>query len=330
VSADEVVPMRGATLKQLRAFSLVARQLSFVQAAAALHLTPSAVSLQIKELESALGLALFVRQGKTVALTAAGQALLSDVHRALAALKDADDTLVRLRGMERPRVCIGMVSNAKYFVPRLMADFHRARRDIELRITVGNREQLLDQLRRGEIEFAVMGSPPGELEVRAQSFAAQPLGIIAAPDHELAGVRSVLPIALAHREFNVREPGSGTRVAMERYFRDVSIEPPRILEVTGNEAIKQAVMAKMGLAFLSLHTAGAELQQQSLVALDVVGLPLLRSWFVVELSVTTLGDAAGALRNFILEHGRAAIELQFDPMGEPPPVAAAAALTGRA
>jgi DNA-binding transcriptional LysR family regulator len=315
--------MRGATLKQLRAFSQVARQLSFVQAAAVLHLTPSAVSLQIKELEAALGLALFVRLGKSVALTAAGQALLVDVHRALAALKDADDTLERLRGIDRTRVCIGMVSNAKYFVPRLMAEFHRERRDIELRITVGNREQLLEQLSRGEIEFAVMGSPPVELEVRAQSFAAQPLGIIAAPGHDLARMRAVPPSALAQREFIVRERGSGTRVAMERYFRDVRIEPPRVLEVTGNEAIKQAVLADMGLAFLSLHTAGAELRQQSLVALDVVGLPLLRRWFVVELSATTLGDAGTALREFILERGAATIAQQFSPPGAMAPNALA-------
>ena len=155
--------MRGATLRQLRAFSSVARHHSFQRAAAELHLTPSAVSLQIKELEQALKLPLFGRSGRTSCLTPAGELVLIDVNRALLALKDADDKLNRLRGEETGVVSVGMVSNAKYFLPRILAGFHSAHPRVELRVSVGNREQLLRQLSNSEVDFAVMGQPPASL-----------------------------------------------------------------------------------------------------------------------------------------------------------------------
>jgi DNA-binding transcriptional LysR family regulator len=304
--------MRGATLRQLKAFSLVARHQSFVRAAAELHLTPPAVSMQIKDLEQALGLPLFDRNGKGVALTRAGELLLVDVHRALQALQDAEDTLTRLRGRETGVVSVGMVSNAKYFLPRLLALFHERHRDVRLHLAVGNREQLVDQLRRGLVDLAVMGTPPPGLDANAEAFATQPLGIVAAPEHPLNGATAIPVAALAACDFIVREPGSGTRAAMDRFFRDACIEPPRVMEMTSNEAIKQAVIGNMGLAFLSLHTVGLELRDRLLVAVDVVGLPLLRRWFVVGLDAGSATASAQALRRFIGDEGGAFIARQFD------------------
>ena len=307
--------MRGATLRQLRAFSLVARHQSFVQAAAELHLTPSAVSLQIKELEQVAGLPLLCRNGKTVSLTRTGELVLADVHRALLALQHADDTLTRLRGKGNAVVSIGLVSNAKYFLPRLLAQFHEQRPDVDLRLSVGNREQLLQRMRCGEVDLAVMGAPPLELAARAEAFAVQPLGIVAAPGHALSGARAIPASALDDQAFVVRESGSGTRAAMDRFFRDARIEPPRVMEMSSNEAIKQAVMAHMGLAFLSLHAAGLELQGRLLVALDVIGLPLERRWFVTNMEAAHLNDAAEDLRRFILDQGGDAIARQFEASG---------------
>lgn len=305
--------MRGVTLRQLRAFSLVAQHHSFVHAAAELHLTPSAVSLQIKELEQAVGLPLFGRNSKTVSLTRAGELLLVDVHQALVALQHAEETLSRLRGKESAVVLhIGMVSSAKYFLPRLIAEYHEQRRDVEIHLSVGNREQLLEQLRRSQVDLAIMGAPPGELEAKAEAFAVQPLGIVAAPEHVLAPERAIPVAALARHEFIVREHGSGTRAATEKFFRDAMIEPPRIIEMNNNEAIKQAVMAKMGLAFLSLHTACPELKGNRLIALDVVGLPRFRRWYVVRMNAKTLSDAAEAMRRFIVDCGGDSIARQFD------------------
>jgi len=309
--------MRGVTLRQLRAFALVARHHSFVRAAGELHLTPSAVSMQIKELEQAVGMPLFGRDHKTVSITRAGELLLVDVNRALAALKDADDTLGRLRGRETGVVSIGVVSNAKYFMPRLLARFHAAHPGVELRLTVANREQLVRQLGSNDVNLAVMGTPPGELATQAEPFAPQPLGIIAAPEHELAQQRAIAVEALAQLEFVVREPGSGTRAAMDRFFQNAHVEPIRVMEMTSNETIKQAVMANMGLAFVSLHTAGLELRERLLVAIDVNGLPLVRNWHVVHLKSEPLTDAADSLRRFITEQGGALIAAQFAGIGTP-------------
>jgi DNA-binding transcriptional LysR family regulator len=321
--------MRGVTLRQLRAFDVVARHHSFVRAAAELHLTPSAVSLQIKDLEQSIGLALFGRGGKTVSLTSAGELLLADVRRALLALKDADETLSRLRGRETGVVSIGLVSNAKYFLPRLLARFHAAHAAVELRVSVGNREQLVRQLCNGEVEIAIMGEPPGELDTRAEAFAPQPLGIVAAPMHPLSGERAIPAAALTEHEFIVREHGSGTRAAMQRFFREARIAPQRFLEMGGNETIKQAVIANMGLAFLSLHTADLELKGRLLVNLDVVGLPMVRRWYVVNLAAEPLTCAAESLRRFILDQGGSLISEQFDavrPLEHPAePVAARSA-----
>jgi DNA-binding transcriptional LysR family regulator len=304
--------MRGASLRQLRAFAAVARHHSFARAAGELHLTPSAVSLQIKELEQTVGLPLFGRSGKAASLTRAGELLLVDVRRALLALQDADDTLSRLRGRETGVVSVGMVSNAEYFLPRLLARFHEAHAGVELRVSVANREQLLRQLANNEVDLAVMGEPPADLDIRSEALASQPLGILAAPEHSLAAGRAIPVVALAQHAFVVREPGSGTRAAMDRFFRESQIAPPRVMELSSNETIKQAVIANMGLAFLSLHTVGLELQGRVLVVLDVVGLPIIRRWHVVQWGSDPLTEAAESLRQFIIEWGGGLIARQFE------------------
>ncbi|HXF44624.1 MAG TPA: LysR substrate-binding domain-containing protein [Burkholderiaceae bacterium] len=303
--------MRAVTLRQLRTFAAVAKHGSFVRAAAELHITPPAVSMQIKELEDEVGLPLFDRGAKSVTLTMTGEYLLVYVRRVLATLKEADDAMARLRGAQVGRVTIGMVSTAKYFLPRLLAHFRAEHRAVEMRLTVGNREQLVRQLQEGEVDLAVMGRPPRELAARAEPFAAHPHGVLAAPAHPLANRREIPPAALAAEEFIVREEGSGTRAAMEQFFRDAHIRPPQIMEMASNETIKQAVIANMGLAFLSLHTAGLEIETGQLVVLDVVGLPLVRRWHIVNLHGKPMSPAAEALRYFVLERGEALIAQQF-------------------
>jgi len=303
--------MRAATLKQIRAFCAVSRHRSFAGAAEELHLTPPAVTMQIKELESVVGLPLFDRGAKAATLTMSGEYLLVYARRVLATLKEAEDAMARLRGAQSGRITIGMVSTAKYFLPRLLARFRAEHRGVEMQLAVGNREQLVRHLHDNEVDLAVMGMPPRELDTRAEPFAVQPHAVVASPEHPLARQHGVPPSALGAEEFIVREPGSGTRAAMEQFFREHHLAPPQVMQMTSNETIKQAVIANMGLAFLSLHTAGLEIATGQLAVLDVVGLPLMRRWHIVNIRGKTLSPAAEALRHFVLEQGEALIAAQF-------------------
>ena len=294
--------MKGVTLRQLRVFSAVARHMSFGKAAEELHLTPPAVSMQIKELEGQVGLPLFDRGGRSVALTVTGEYLLVYVRKILATLKDAEDAVARLSGLQTGRLTIGMVSTAKYFVPRLMARFRAEHPGIEVRLAIGgNREQLVALLQANEVDLAIMGRPPRELATRAEPFASHPHVIVTPPDHPLVKAGHAPAAALADYEFLIREEGSGTRAAMEKFFADHRLEPRVAMEMTSNETIKQAVMAGMGISFLSLHTIGLELKAGLIAVPDIEDLPLAKRWYIVNTLAKTLSPAAEAFRYFMLE-----------------------------
>jgi DNA-binding transcriptional LysR family regulator len=313
--------MRRVSLRQLSVFASVAKHLSFARAAEELHLSQPAVSMQIKDLEAAVELPLFERAGRSVRLTMPGEYLLVYARRVLATLREAQAVMKSLRGVEAGRMTIGMVSTAEYFVPRLLARFRAEHPAVEMRLSVGgNREQLVRQLRDNEVDLAVMGRPPRELDARAEPFAAHPLSIVASPEHPLARRRRIAPKALENEQFIVREPASGTRAAMEQFFRDQRIAPPLAMEMASNETIKQAVIANMGLAFVSLHTVALELSTGQLVALDVAGLPLMRRWHIVNIQAKPLSPAAEAFRYFVLEQGERLLAEQF---GKAVPVAKA-------
>jgi DNA-binding transcriptional LysR family regulator len=294
------------TFRQLQVFAEVARHGSMARAAESLHLTPPAVSMQIKELETQLRLPLFDRQGRKVSLSTAGEYFLVHAKRLLAALKEADDAMARLKKLEHGLLTIGLVSTAKYFVPHLLARFREEHPGVDVRLrVVGNRGQLVELMQSGDVDLSVMGRPPKEISTRSESFAAHPLVFVAPPGHPLlvAGPHSVR--ALAPYAIIAREHGSGTRTAMEKFFAEQRFEPRIAMEMSSNETIKQAVMAGLGLSFLSLHTMGLELRSGLLQLLDIEGAPVMRMWNVVHLASKLLSPAAEAFRYFIIEQGEA-------------------------
>lgn len=298
--------MKNITFRQLRVFTEVARHLSFVRAAEALHLTPPAVTMQVKELESAIDLPLFDRQGRKVSLTTAGEYYLVYAKRLLATLKDADDAMARFRKLETGRLSVGLVSTAKYFVPRLLARFREEHPGVEVRLQVGaNREQLVGLLNAGEVDLAIMGRPPREMATRAEPFAAHPHVFVAPPGHPVLRNGHPPVAEVARWPLIVREAASGTRALMDRFFAEHRVEPPIAMEMPSNETIKQAVMAGMGLSFLSLHTLGLELKAGEIELVHVEDTPVVRTWNVVHLQSRLLSPAAEAFRYFILEEGEA-------------------------
>lgn len=307
--------MKNVTLRQLRVFAEVAKRLSFVRAAEALHLTPPAVTMQVKELESAVGLPLLDRRGRSISLTTAGEYLLVYARRMLSTLKDAEDAMARFKRVETGLVTVGLVGTAQYFVPRLLARFREEHPGVEVRLQVAlNREQLVEMLRGNDVDLAVMGRPPREMATRTEPFAAHPMVFVGPPGHPLAG-RADLPVAaMEPYPFLAREAGSGTRKTMEDFCRERQFEPRIVMEMESNETIKQSVMAGIGLAFLSLHTVGLELRSSLLHLLDIQDTPLMRTWNLTHLQSKLLSPAAEAFRYFVLEQAEGYLRAHDEPL----------------
>ena len=302
------MPLRHITLRQLKVFEAVSRHLSFSRAAEELHLTQPAVSMQVKSLEEQAGLPLFEQVGKKIHLTEAGAEVARFALEVHSGLKDCEDTLAAIRGVSGGRLHLAVVSTAKYFAPRLLAEFSRRHPGVTVKLSVTNREQVIGELQANQVDLAIMGRPPRGLDVEATAFAKHPHGIIAAPEHPLASRRGLELSRLAGENFLIREPGSGTRMSMERVFAEHGVKLASSMELASNETIKQAVMAGMGLSFLSLHTVGLELAAGKLVRLDVKGTPVTRDWHVVSRQGKRLSPLAEAFRSFLTADGAALIE----------------------
>ena len=300
--------MRNVTLRQMRVFAAVARNLSFTRAARELHLTQPAISQQVKLLEEDVGMPLFEQIGRKVHLAPAGVELLRYTEQAMELLRQASESLAAMRGLKRGVLKLGAVSTAKYFAPSLLSAFTPAYPEVTIKFEVGNREEIIQQLAANEIDMVIMGRPPRELETVAEPFAKHPLVIIASPTHPLASKRRIRLSQLATEYFLIREEGSGTRASMERVFGEREVPFRVSMEVSSNETIKQAVMANMGLSFISSHTVGLELAAGKLVILDVVGLPIVRDWYVIHLRDKVLAPIPAAFRAFLLEHGARIIQ----------------------
>jgi len=288
------------TLRQLRVFESVARHLSFSRAAEELYLTQPAVSMQIKQLEDNIELPLFEQLGKKIFLTDAGREL-SHYSRSIAQqLKEMEEVLDQLKGLDRGRLALSVVSTAKYFAPQLLARFQKMHPRVAATIYVANRENVLKHLADNEVDLAIMGHPPQEMDLNAQPFLENLLVCIGAPEHPLAKQKKIPLARLEQESFLVREPGSGTRNAMERFFSQHAIKLNRGMEMDTNEAIKAVVSAGMGLSVISLHTCELELETGRLVVLNVESFPIVRHWFVVHRAQKRLTAVTRAFRDYLL------------------------------
>lgn len=292
--------MRGVTLKQLHALRAVADTGSVTAAARVLCVTAPAISMQIRQFEQNAGLPLLERTGEKFVLTAAGREALAAARAVDTAIAELETTLETLRGGVAGRVSVGLVSTAKYFAPRMVGAFARTHPGVKVSMTVGNRETMLQALRDFSIDIAIMGRPPADQTCAADPIGDHPHLIVADPGHRLARRRAFDPTLLSNETFVVREPGSGTRNLMERFLEKAGVAPAYGLEIDSNETIKQAVMAGLGVAFISAHTVAAELADGRLVKLDAIGLPVVRTWFVMRRLDRRPLPAVRAMQEFIV------------------------------
>jgi DNA-binding transcriptional LysR family regulator len=278
----------------------VARLLSFTRAAEELFLSQPAVSIQVKQLEESVGLPLFEHIGKKIHLTDAGKEVYHYSRTFFQQLEEMEEVLSAMKGISAGRLDIAVASTVNYFAPRLLAAFHRLYPGIELTLEVTNREKLVRLLEANEKDLVLMGKPPEKLALESMPFMENPLVVIAPPGHPLEKERGISLQRLEEETFVMREPGSGTRLAMERFFKERGLEIQVGMQMTRNEAIKQAVRSGMGLGIVSIHTIDLELQTGSLTMLDVEGFPIPRKWFLVYRSNKRLSPAAQAFRDFVL------------------------------
>ena len=288
------------TLRQLKVFASVAKNLSFTRAAEELHLTQPAVSMQIKQLESQLDSRLFEQLGKKIYLTEAGEEVYQYSRQIAQQLDEMETVLGNLKGLGRGKLRISVATTANYFAPRLLATFCKRYPGVNVILNVTNRQTLLQQLNDNLVDMVIMGQPHPEMDLEASAFMDNPLVVIAPPEHPLADKHHIPIKRLEEESFLLRERGSGTRSAMQRFFEQHDISLTTSMEVSSDEAIKQSVQAGLGLGILSQDAIHMELDMGKLVVLDIEGFPLLRQWFLVHRKGKRLANIAEAFREFML------------------------------
>ncbi|MES9966943.1 MAG: LysR family transcriptional regulator [Sedimenticola sp.] len=291
------------TIRQLKVFEAVATHLSFTRAAEELYLSQPAVSMQIKQLEESIGLPLFEKLGKKIHLTDAGKELHHYGRSIFRQLDEMEEVLESMKGLNRGKLDIAVASTVNYFAPRALGAFSKLYPGVTLSLEVTNRKSLMRMLDQNEKDLVLMGQPPKDLDLESEPFLENPLVIIAPPGHPLAGKKRVSLEQIAEETFLMREEGSGTRLAMERFFEDKGIAINQGMQMTRNEAIKQGVRSGLGLGVVSLHSIQLELETGRLVVLNVPGFPLQRKWYVVHRKGKRLSPSAQAFRDFLLGDG---------------------------
>lgn len=272
--------MKHATLRQLKVFESVARNLSFTRASEELHLTQPTVSIQIKQLTDISGLPLLEQVGKRTHLTDAGRELLKVCHDIFEGLSRFEMLVSDMKGVKAGKLRLAVITTAKYFVPRLLGPFCERYPGIDVSLKVTNRERVLQRMADNEDDLYVLGQPPEHMEVKLEPFLENPLVVLAASSHPLTAEKNIPLSRLVEEPFLMREPGSGTRLATERFFGERGLKLKVRMELGSNEAIKQAVAGGLGIAVLSAHTLALERSTDELVFLDVEGFPIRRHWYV--------------------------------------------------
>ncbi|SEQ12546.1 DNA-binding transcriptional regulator, LysR family [Solimonas aquatica] len=296
--------MANLTLKQLRTVAVIARCGTITRAAGEMHVTPAALTARLKQLEDELGIKLFSRTSAGLIATEAGHTMLAAVEEVDTVIKRCVEQMDVLRGVRGGRVALGVVSTGKYFAPRAVAVFGQQYPGVEIRLVIGNRDEIMRALRDYKVDLAIMGRPSSDFPTEHRIIGEHPMVIAASTDHPLAKRRRIALSDLASERFLVREIGSGSRAVFELLADRIKSERVNIaMEIESNETIKQAVIAGLGITLISAHTIEAELSAGRLVILNVQGLPIRRHWLLVRRADHELGPGARSFWEFMLDKG---------------------------
>lgn len=298
------------TLQQLRLFEAVYRLGSYTRAAEELYITQPAVSIQVKRLEDQVGLPLFEHVGKKNFATAAGKATYAASLDILNRIQTFENSIEELKGTVKGTLQLSVVTTAKYFLPDLLGSFLQQYPNVEPKLKFTNRARVIERLKNNDDDFVVMGKIPDDENLEAYPFLNNILGIVACADHPLANKKNITIEELAKQRFIIRESGSGTRHVFDRTLNKHKLKIEPYMELGSSEAIKQAVMAGLGIAVLSLHSVQLERDVNKLTVLDVQGFPLVRRWYAVHLKGRKLSLVARTFLDYILEERHKELEVK--------------------
>ena len=302
-------------LPQLAVFEAVARHGNFTRAAEELYMAQPTVSIQIKKLTETMGLPLLEQVGKRVYPTEAGrvlQAACEDIFRRIAGTEDA---LANLRGLKSGRLQLAVSTSGKYFAPRMLVAFVQQHPGVEVSLQIHHRDTLLDRLAANADDLYIFTNPPPDGDVVTQAILPNPMVVFARADHPLAAQKHIPFARFAQEPFLIREPGSGTRMTSLEIFAAHGLKPSVRMELSTNEAIKQAILAGLGVSIMSRYTLGLDTEQDQLVTLDVEGFPLERHWYFVYPVGKQLPIVAQAFMDMVRKEAR---PLVFDHLAAPP------------
>lgn len=264
-------------------------------------MTQPAVTQQIKQLDKLAPSPLFERKGREYLLTDVGNTFYHHVQKILLHYNNLTVCMDEMGAVHRGNIIISAATTANHFMAHMLADFLRNNDDIKFALDITNRASLVQQLQDYAPDFVVMGEPPEKLNLSSEVIMENPLVLIANPDHPIVKQKNIGLKDLIGEVFVVREKGSGTRAAIERHFEQHGCQFKGTYEMGSNEAIKNSVVAGLGLGIVSLHTIKLELETNQLLILEVATLPILRHWHIVSSKGKRISPAAKAFREHILE-----------------------------
>lgn len=298
--------LRHISLHQLRLFISLGKHLSFTRVAEELHLTQPAVSIQIKRLEDSVGIALVEKVGKKIFLTAAGKQLFSAAQEVVERLNVLSDDLVGMqKGISGP-LNISAITTAQYFMPHFLGVFLRDYPDVEPSLTITNQSKILQRLKDNLDDIVIMGRvPENDISLNVDDFLDNPLVVVAPPEHHLAGRKKIPLETIAKERFISRELGSGTREARRKLFARHNLSANIYMELGSSEAVKQAVIAGLGLSVMSMHNLRLELDAGLVTILDVEHFPVQKQWYAVHLKNKKLSNTSSRFLAFLLKDGDA-------------------------
>lgn len=295
--------LKHITIHQMRLFHSLATHLSFTAVAKELHLSQSGVSIQIKRLTESVGTPLTEKVGKKIFLTEAGKELYEatdDVLNRLELLNsDIEDMEKSIKGPLR----VSAITTSKYFMPSLLGRFLREYQDVEPALTITNQSKVGRRLAENQDDIFIMGTLPDHIALEAYYFLDNPLVIVAPKGHPLSKKKNIPLSVIAEERFISREKGSGTRACRNRLFEENNLKANTYMELGSAEAIKQAVMAGLGISVLSLHNLHLELETGQICILDVEHFPITRKWYVVHLKDKRLSRTAQKFLEFLTGDG---------------------------